>query len=690
MVLVTKCVQHCLGLVLLVLSLTLSTWDVFSPCRYQACYESLPFAAICETLDRQEAKLWDEAWYAILIGSFAGFAGIMPVSAPVSNRMGHLLLHLLNVAWICIYVMTLAVPPSPDGECNRMLEHAHVNKFSVGTPALAAGKACCIMMLALLLTTARESTWFRKLGIGYAEGVSFHATAGWWCLAHLAIHAVGFTFRYWADGGWSMVAWKLFPISVPDEPDAVNKKGLFVFYGIIATVAAVVLGIGSLPIIRRRKFNVFYVLHCGGAAMFLVFGVQHFFFIFYYMLPGLCTYFVDRLVARAIQRRTYMAPLARISDSIVCVTLPSFSLYHHSRWAPGTHWTYIKVPSISMSWHPISMFVRPNSTSLNIQGLGPWSKALLEKTKECESIEVQLDGPHGSSLAPWQRISSQIPGTLILVAGGVGIVPWADVLSRFHALEEWQHVLLVWAVRDMQAYSALSQSLCLDRTVMKRLRMHVYITRGIDSEMQEQSCFQAAPDVFQQSESSKAADARRATSCHAQNWTLLALAPVLSVILGLRLNESFQASSVGQGGCGREGWGPGSSLASYGAICLNALSLVQLLCCAGATLFCVLLWFAANKIRIGSGNACEMDHESKNHEPEHPANSDTPIAPQPVSIFQGRPDLEKTILENAHETATTLVCVCGSKPLEEGTLAAVALARKQGQQVVFHSERSEW
>lgn len=65
-------------------------------------------------------------------------------------------------------------------------------------------------------------------------------------------------------------------------------------------------------------------------------------------------------------------------------------------------------------------------------------------------MAIEQDGPFGASQAPWQG-KPLLPGggTLIMVCGGVGVVPWADALRADSPdLLPYRDIVLVWAIQN--------------------------------------------------------------------------------------------------------------------------------------------------------------------------------------------------------------------------------------------------
>lgn len=111
---------------------------------------------------------------------------------------------------------------------------------------------------------------------------------------------------------------------------------------------------------------------------------------------------------------------------------------------------FVNVPSVSLTeWHPISVSQRgetssDGTTTFHIKATGPWTQALarlavdgtLEKgamptraQASAKEVGVALDGPYGSL-----HIDLSAYSDLVLIAGGIGITPIANILERLHAL----------------------------------------------------------------------------------------------------------------------------------------------------------------------------------------------------------------------------------------------------------------
>jgi len=77
------------------------------------------------------------------------------------------------------------------------------------------------------------------------------------------------------------------------------------------------------------------------------------------------------------------------------------------------------------------------------------------------AVAIEQDGPFGASQAPWQG-KPLLPGggTLIMVCGGVGVVPWADALRADSPdLLPYRDIVLVWAIQNKARAPAPTSSL---------------------------------------------------------------------------------------------------------------------------------------------------------------------------------------------------------------------------------------
>jgi len=108
-----------------------------------------------------------------------------------------------------------------------------------------------------------------------------------------------------------------------------------------------------MPSQRRSNYRRFYATHIVGSILFLAMGAHHIWWIFLYMIPGLCAYSLDRCSAWVARGRKLEGRLTKLSPSVVRLDLPKAPAHRFGHSANGTRWTYIKVPEVSGDWRAL-------------------------------------------------------------------------------------------------------------------------------------------------------------------------------------------------------------------------------------------------------------------------------------------------------------------------------------------------
>lgn len=293
-----------------------------------------------------------------------------------------------------------------------------------------------ILLASRLLLTALRSTALSAflpmdqampafhIVVGYAITVSailhtiFHLIAG----LTPGVQGIG-----WAPGwgGWTHAA----------------VTGFFLLFILGIMVAS------SLPAVRRRRFELFYVLHIYLAALF--FGL----FIFHAMLSGrlyswkwvagpLAIYAVDRIARTLTTHRGNVkmdpasAAMRFVSPTVLRVALPRLFNYKPGQYAE------LRIPALSGTaheWHPFTIASAPHEVQMVffIKDAGDWTHRLHEAVAAAASadgsnsadsgdsalgLDVHVRGPFG---APAQHAGQY--ERVLLIAGGVGATPFISI-----------------------------------------------------------------------------------------------------------------------------------------------------------------------------------------------------------------------------------------------------------------------
>lgn len=254
--------------------------------------------------------------------------------------------------------------------------------------------------------------------------------------------------------------------------------------GVISLVIGLLMWITSLPQIRRKCFETFYYTH----HLYIVFLVSFLFHAgdrhFYWILPGVFLFGLDKTL-RIVQSRSESRILsARLySCKAVELVLPKDPRLNY---APSS-FIFMNIPSISQfQWHPFSITssssVDKHTMSVMMKCEGKWTDSVYKKLEEAadsdtNNITIRVEGPYGPVSVDFLRYD-----TLFLVAGGIGITPFLNILQELaceNRLKTPKSVQLVFSVRTFQDINMLVPvSPILFRPIHNlNLRIKVFVTQ---------------------------------------------------------------------------------------------------------------------------------------------------------------------------------------------------------------------
>ncbi|TMW58843.1 hypothetical protein Poli38472_006988 [Pythium oligandrum] len=347
-------------------------------------------------------------------------------------------------------------------------------------------------MAFLFLPATRNCMWMEFLGISYANGIKYHRWLGVTTVSTAFLHGIGYYSLWIRQGTWKAQVTPCF--NCPLEFDGGYYVWLNVF-GQITLLLLLIIGISSIPTVRRKFFNIFYYTH-HLFILAMIFAVMHFGPVIWWVLPTLVVY----IVGRAISSANAFAPiqvkeLTALDNDIVKITL------HRSTQTDGHfhvgQFLYINVPALSkLQWHAFTIasspHANPTTLTLYIKSLGDWTRDLVTYANDCKQQDVlptvYVDGYYGSSLGVYEEYS-----TLCLIGGGIGATPMFAILedlvsklSSGRGSSLRQRVVFVFSFRELSLLEELHPLLLRVKELdphEQHFKLHFHLTRSVDEDV---------------------------------------------------------------------------------------------------------------------------------------------------------------------------------------------------------------
>lgn len=204
---------------------------------------------------------------------------------------------------------------------------------------------------------------------------------------------------------------------------------------LLLLITCISFPLAAIPKFRQGKFNLFWYSHMlfgpflliicfHGAASWLAHSSSYL-----WAGPPFAVYLMERRFRYA---KMFAAPV-RIMEAKELDGTCALFMEKPKRFVyrPGMY-LFINCPSISThEWHPFTISSAPgdNYVSIHVRKAGDWTGALHRLIADChenktEYPDVYLDGPVGAPTQDYHRYK-----TVICVAGGIGVTPFASILK---------------------------------------------------------------------------------------------------------------------------------------------------------------------------------------------------------------------------------------------------------------------
>ncbi|GLE07904.1 hypothetical protein PINS_up018733 [Pythium insidiosum] len=318
---------------------------------------------------------------------------------------------------------------------------------------VAAGFNSVFNMAFLFLPATRNALWMEFFNLSYANGIKYHRWIGVAAVFTALFHGTCFTLVWLRRGVWLQKALPCFSCALDSAEGFQRWRDVC---GELSLACFLAIAITSLPIVRRKFYDLFYYTH-QLFALSVVFLVLHWQPAIWWVLPTLAVY----AGARAISSANAWAPvkvkeLSVLSDGVVRLVLHRSPARDGGQFRVG-QFVYLNVPAISrLQWHAFTIASSPRAHAdtfiVLLKALGDWTSDLVQLAEDCDRRDVtptvHVDGFYGASLEHYTHYDS-----LCLVGGGIGATPLFAILEDLVARRAnetlRQRVTVVFSFREL-------------------------------------------------------------------------------------------------------------------------------------------------------------------------------------------------------------------------------------------------
>ncbi|KDO33281.1 hypothetical protein SPRG_19398 [Saprolegnia parasitica CBS 223.65] len=284
-------------------------------------------------------------------------------------------------------------------------------------------------MVFLALPASRHCFWMEWLGIPYAHGVKYHRWLGIVVILFATVHT-GFYVQVFIAENESLMLLPCFDCNVAKG----GKMNWINTFGWLSFLSMFVMGITSIPYVRRHYYKVFYAAHF----LFIpatAFAIMHWGNIAIWLFATIVLYIGNRMLSSAtIQAPVVIQKAAAYPHEVTELVFECATSYQ------AGDVVYLKVPSVSKTqWHPFSVastpLHTPGSLTVYIKTLGQWSGQVHEYIRQCTASGVDpvvyMDGGYVSpALVPASYTK------VVFIGGGIGVTPLMAQIMHF---QQWFH-----------------------------------------------------------------------------------------------------------------------------------------------------------------------------------------------------------------------------------------------------------
>ncbi|KAF9082593.1 hypothetical protein BGX23_012296 [Mortierella sp. AD031] len=300
--------------------------------------------------------------------------------------------------------------------------------------------ACCGMILFLVL----RRSMLHAIGFTYSEIIPLHRWLGAAIVGWSTIHTAGYMIFLGSEGRLQS------DINFYDV-----NRGTLNMMGVFAYGAVCLLGLGAIPWVRRRYYLFFLSTHRFFTAVFFVGMITHFPspMLWYYLLPTIVLFLVDRFVPKIMQSRTVLPEATCSFNSDADIIRMTFT-------SPEPLKPYY--PDSKLSW------------TCNLAKLcGNEDKRI--------RVKANVDGVFGDRRHDYLKSE-----TMIIFAAGAAITTFMSLIKAIAAqiavsnepLRMQLHLICTFRTRsELHAYGSFLHQITRDPRFTSWLHVEIYVSR---------------------------------------------------------------------------------------------------------------------------------------------------------------------------------------------------------------------
>jgi predicted ferric reductase/Ca2+-binding EF-hand superfamily protein len=234
-------------------------------------------------------------------------------------------------------------------------------------------------------------------------------------------------------------------------------------------------------------------------------------------------FLVDCLARALFQtRRLKVASLTPLADGVTSVLLEKPK---RMRFYPGDY-LRLQMPAISRwEWHPFTISAAPETSriAVHVRNNGDWSGALHNLSRKRDlataGMVARIEGPYGAPTSSIYRSK-----VAILIAGGIGVTPFASVLHslllrRKDSRETDRTLYFHWLNRSQRSYEWFVDLLgeAEHQLGEEQFRLHIHLT-SLSHNLSNIAMQMAADAYRERFQRDPLTDLRAVTSAGRPNW----------------------------------------------------------------------------------------------------------------------------------------------------------------------------